>query len=109
MSTKLFVARLSFDSTNDSLQKLFEEFGTVVSARIIVDRDTSRSKGFGFVEMGDEESAQAAIKALDGFEFEGRNIAVSEARPQQSSPNGGGGRSRDFNRGGSHNNNRRSF
>lgn len=91
MATKLFVAKLSFDSTNDSLQALFAQYGVVESAQIIVDRDTNRSKGFGFVEMQDDAAAQAAIAALDNSEFEGRTIAVSVARPREDRPQGGGG------------------
>jgi RNA recognition motif-containing protein len=91
MATKLFVAKLSFDTTNDSLQTLFAQYGTVTSAQVIVDRDTNRSKGFGFVEMQDDAAAQAAIAALDNQEFEGRIIAVSVARPREDRPQGGGG------------------
>jgi RNA recognition motif-containing protein len=86
MSTKLFVARLSFDTTNDSFQKLFEQYGAVISARIVVDRSTAQSKGFGFVEMTNAEEAKAAIQALNDTTFEGRSIAVSVARPQTSVP-----------------------
>lgn len=89
MATKLFVGKLSYDTTNDSLQALFAQYGTVVSAQVIVDRDTNRSKGFGFVEMEDQAAAQAAINALDGKEFEGRTIAVSVARPREDRPQGG--------------------
>ena len=90
MATKLFVARLSFNTTDDSLRELFSQYGTVESAAVITDRDTRRSKGFGFVEMDSEESANAAIKALDGKEFEGREIAVSIAKPRENKPSGGG-------------------
>jgi RNA recognition motif-containing protein len=86
MSNKLFVAQLSFDTTNQNLQELFAPYGTVLSARVITDRSTNRSKGFGFVEMETAEQAKAAIEALDGKGFEGRNIAVSVARPQTSAP-----------------------
>ena len=91
MATKLFVAKLSFDSTDDTLNALFAQHGTVVSAVIIKDRDSGRSKGFGFVEMENDEEAQAAIKTLDGTEFEGRTIAVSVARPREERPAGNGG------------------
>jgi len=86
MTTKLFVGRLSFDTTNDSLQAKFAQYGTVVSAQVIMDRDTNRSKGFGFVEMEDQAAAQAAINALDGKEFEGRDIVVNVAKPREDRP-----------------------
>lgn len=92
MATKLFVGKLSFDTTNDSLQAKFAEFGTVISAQVINDRDTNRSKGFGFVEMEDDAAAQAAIKALDGQEFEGRTIVVSVAKPREDRSQSSGGR-----------------
>jgi len=90
MATKLFVGKLSFDTTNDSLQALFAQHGTVVSAQVIIDRETNRSKGFGFVEMEDQAAAQAAINALDGKEFEGRSIVVNVARPREDRPQSGG-------------------
>ncbi|HSX29469.1 MAG TPA: RNA-binding protein [Candidatus Saccharimonadales bacterium] len=91
MATKLFVGKLSFDTTNDSLQALFAQYGKVISAQVIVDRGTNQSKGFGFVEMEDQTAAQAAINALDGQEFEGRTIAVSVAKPREDRPQNGGG------------------
>ncbi|HET7302377.1 MAG TPA: RNA-binding protein [Candidatus Saccharimonadales bacterium] len=91
MATKLFVGKLSFNSTNDSLQALFSQYGKVTSAQIIMDRDTNRSKGFGFVEMEDQAEAQAAINALDGKEFEGRIIVVNVAKPREDRPQFGGG------------------
>lgn len=90
MATKLFVGKLSFDTTNDSLQALFAQYGTVVSAMVITERGTDQSKGFGFVEMEDQAAAQAAINALDGKEFEGRNIVVNVARPREDRPQTGG-------------------
>ena len=90
MATKLFVGKLSFDTTNDSLQALFATYGTVVSAQVIMDRGTNQSKGFGFVEMEDQTAAQAAINALDGKEFEGRVIVVNVARPREDRPRTGG-------------------
>lgn len=83
MATKLFVGKLSFNTTNESLEALFAKFGKVISAQVIMDRDANRSKGFGFVEMEDETAAQAAISALDGQLFEDRNIVVSVARPRE--------------------------
>ena len=82
MATKLFVRSLSYNSTEASLADLFATVGTVVSAKIIIDRDTNRSKGFGFVEMSSDEEAARAIKELDGKELDGRAIAVAEARPR---------------------------
>lgn len=98
MSTKLFVGKLSFNTTDDSLQTLFAEYGTVVSAHVITDRDTGRSKGFGFVEMEDDEDAQKAIKALDGKTFEDRVIVVNVARPREEQPQNRGNFRGDFQR-----------
>jgi cold-inducible RNA-binding protein len=90
MATKLFVGKLSFDTTSESLQSLFAEYGTVISAQVIMDRDSGRSKGFGFVEMEDQAAAQAAIDALNGNEFEGRAIVVNIAKPREErTPNSG--------------------
>lgn len=91
MATKLFVGKLSYDTNTESLQKLFEQYGTVISAQVIIDRDTNRSKGFAFVEMEKEDDAQAAIKALDGRDFEGRTIVVNVAKPRTERPQFGGG------------------
>lgn len=90
MATKLFVGKLSYDTTNDSLQAAFAAFGKVVSAQVIIDRDSNRSKGFAFVEMEDDAAAQAAIAALDGKEFEGRTIVVNVAKPREDRPRDGG-------------------
>jgi RNA recognition motif-containing protein len=79
MATKLYVGNLSYDTEEEGLRSLFSQYGEVVSARVITDRDTGRSRGFGFVEFGNEESAQAAMSSLDGVEFEGRNLRVNEA------------------------------
>lgn len=98
MATKLFVGKLSYNSTSDALQKLFEQFGTVESAQVIVDRDTNQSKGFAFVEMADLSAAQAAIKALDGHEFEGRMIVVNVAKPRTERPRNDAGFNRSFRR-----------
>lgn len=91
MATKLFVGKLSYDSTDDSLRALFAQYGTVESAQVIKDRDSGMSKGFAFVEMATAEEAQAAINALDGKEFEGRTIVVSVAKPREDRPRSGGG------------------
>ena len=90
MAKKLYVGNLSYDTSDSDLQRLFEEFGTVESAQVISDRDTGRSKGFGFVEMGSDQEAQAAISALNGREVGGRALTVNEARPREE--RGGGGR-----------------
>ena len=90
MAKKLYVGNLSYDTSDSDLQRLFEEFGTVESAQVISDRDTGRSKGFGFVEMGSDQEAQAAISALNGKEVGGRALTVNEAKPREE--RGGGGR-----------------
>jgi cold-inducible RNA-binding protein len=93
MAAKLFVGSLSYTTTDDSLQAFFAAAGQVVSAKVIMDRDSGRSKGFGFVEMASDEDAKAAIAQLDGKELDGRKIAVNEARPQENRerrPFGGG-------------------
>lgn len=83
MATKLFVGSLAWATNDDSLKNFFSDAGNVVSANVIVDRDTNRSKGFGFVEMGSEEEAKAAVDQLNGKELDGRAIVVSEARPRE--------------------------
>ena len=90
MGKKLYVGNLSYDIGNSDLQKAFAAHGTVVSAQVITERETGRSKGFGFVEMGSEQEAQAAISALNGTNLAGRNLTVNEARQQES--RGGGNR-----------------
>jgi RNA recognition motif-containing protein len=92
MGKKLYVGNLSYGVTDGTLAQLFEPHGTVVSAQVIMDRDTGRSKGFGFVEMGSDQEAQAAIQALNGQEIEGRTLTVNEARPRTEGGGGGGGR-----------------
>lgn len=88
--TKLFVGGLAYTKTNQDLQAMFEAFGAVQSAQVIMDKFTSQSKGFGFVEMVNDDEAQAAIKALDGSEQDGRRIGVSVAKPREERPAGGG-------------------
>jgi len=88
MGRKLYVGNLAFGVSDSDLQQLFGAHGTVQSAQVIMDRDTGRSKGFGFVEMGSDQEAQAAIQALNGKESGGRALAVNEARPKTE----GGGR-----------------
>lgn len=91
MNKKLFVAGLSYDLSDEQLSEHFAQFGTVVSAQIITDRMTGRSKGFGFVEMETDEQAQKAISELNETEFAGRKIVVNEARPQEPRPSNQGG------------------
>ena len=88
---KLYVGGLPYSVTDGTLQELFAAHGTVESATVIMDRMTSRSKGFGFVEMSSQEEAQAAIDKLNGTDLEGRNITVNEAKPRQPRTGGGGG------------------
>jgi RNA recognition motif-containing protein len=83
MATKLFVGSLPYAMNDDELAQLFADAGTVVSAKVIMDRETNRSKGFGFVEMSSEEEAKAAIDSLNGKDVNGRSIVVNEARPQE--------------------------
>jgi cold-inducible RNA-binding protein len=83
MAKKLYVGNLSYGMTDSDLQNLFEAHGTIQSAQVIVDRDTGRSKGFGFVEMDNADEAQAAIDALNGKEVNGRALTVNEARPRE--------------------------
>ena len=97
MNNKLYVGQISFQADSESLLAFFAQVGEVLSAKIITDRDTGRSKGFGFVEMGSNEEAMAAITALNETEFQGRTLMVKEARPKGDRPsgdrfnNGGGG------------------
>lgn len=95
MGNKLYVGGLSYQTSQQALQDLFAQAGTVATATIITDRETGRSKGFGFVEMSTEEEAQSAISMFNGKEFDGRTLTVNEARPQEERPRSGG-----FNRGG---------
>jgi RNA recognition motif-containing protein len=100
MGKKLYVGNLAYGVTSSALSKLFEAHGTVESAEVIMDRDTGRSKGFGFVEMSTNEEAQAAIAALGGKEVEGRTLTVNEARPKTEGGRGGGGGGRGYGGGG---------
>nr|AGS51536.1 RNA-binding region RNP-1 [uncultured bacterium contig00004] len=92
MAKKLYVGSLSYGTTEDGLRNLFSGFGTVVSAKIIINHDTGKSKGFGFVEMSSEEEAKAAIDGVNGREFEGRKLVVNEAmdKPRRERSGGGG-------------------
>lgn len=101
MGKKLYVGNLSYNVTSSDLEQLCAAHGTVQSAEVIQDRDTGRSKGFGFVEMGSDEEAQAAITALNGKEHDGRALTVNEAKPREPrSGGGGGGGRREFGGGG---------
>ncbi|HEY1131356.1 MAG TPA: RNA-binding protein [Roseateles sp.] len=95
MGNKLYVGNLAYSVRDESLQEAFGQFGTVTSAKVMMDRETGRSKGFGFVEMGSDAEAQAAINGMNGQALEGRAIVVNEARPREERPGGfgGGGRS----------------
>jgi cold-inducible RNA-binding protein len=103
MGNKLYVGGLSYSTTEDSLSQAFSQAGNVISAKIITDKMTGRSKGFGFVEMSNADEAGTAISMWNGKEFEGRTLTVNEARPQEERParrgnfggNGGGNRDRD--------------
>lgn len=90
MSTKLFVGSLSWNTTDQMLQDFFATVGNVVSAKVIMDRQTGRSRGFGFVEYGTGEEAEKAVQELNGKELDGRQISVNEARPQENRTGGGG-------------------
>jgi RNA recognition motif-containing protein len=100
MGRKLYVGNLTYGTTDSTLQELFSAHGTVQSAQVIMDRDTGRSKGFGFVEMGSDQEAQAAIAAMNGKEVDGRALTVNEARPREDRGGGGGGGGRGFGGGG---------
>lgn len=91
MAMKIYVGNLSYDTTEDGLREKFSEFGSIESVNLITDRDTGRSKGFAFIEMTSNDEAKAAIDALDGTELDGRNIKVSEAKPQERRAGGGRG------------------
>ena len=94
MSTKLYVGNLSFNTSNEDLQELFGQAGTVESANIVEDRETGRSRGFGFIEMSSKEEAQTAIEQLNGKEVDGRSLTVNEAKPREERSGGGGGGNR---------------
>jgi RNA recognition motif-containing protein len=90
VGNKLYVGNLAYSVRDASLQTAFAAFGRVVSAKVMVDRDTGRSKGFGFVEMGSDAEAQAAMQGMNGQAIEGRAVVVNEARPREERPGGGG-------------------
>jgi RNA recognition motif-containing protein len=90
MSSKLYVGNLSFQTSSEDLQQLFSQAGTVESASVVEDRDTGRSRGFGFVEMATKEEAEAAISQFNGREVNGRSLTVNEAKPREDRGGGGG-------------------
>ena len=92
MGKKLYVGNLSYNVDSSVLEELFKQYGTVQSAEVISDRDTGRSKGFGFVQMGSDAEAQAAIAALNGQDQDGRALTVNEAKPREDRGNRNGGR-----------------
>jgi RNA recognition motif-containing protein len=91
MGNKLYVGNLAYSVRDESLQQAFSQFGTVTSAKVMMDRETGRSKGFGFVEMGSDAEAQSAINGMNGQSLEGRPLVVNEARPREERPGGWGG------------------
>ena len=103
MSFKLYVGNLSFSTSSDDLQQLFAQVGTVESSTVVEDRETGRSRGFGFVEMSSSEEGQKAIEQFNGTDFNGRNLTVNEARPRENRGGDGGGRGYGGNRGGGRN------
>ena len=92
MGNKLYVGNLSYNIRDDELQQAFAQYGSVTSAKVMMDRETGRSKGFGFVEMGSDPEAQAAINGMNGQPLDGRAIVVNEARPREERPGGYGNR-----------------
>ena len=90
MGKKLYCGNLSYNVASSDLEQMFGEFGAVQSAEVIMDRDTGRSKGFGFVEMQNDQEAQAAITGVNGKEHDGRTLTVNEARPREARTGGGG-------------------
>ena len=91
MGSRLYVGNLAYGVTSSDLEQLFAQHGQVQSAEVVSDRETGRSKGFGFVQMGSDEEAQAAIAALHGQQHEGRALTVNEAKPREDRPRSGGG------------------
>ena len=91
MTTNIYVGNLSYQTDDRELEDLFAPYGDIASARVITDRETGRSKGFGFVEMPDSAQAEAAISGLNDTEIDGRNLRINEARPREERPRGGGG------------------
>jgi cold-inducible RNA-binding protein len=107
MGSKLYVGNLSYDTNGSDLEQLFSHHGTVRSAEVIADRETGRSKGFAFVQMGSDDEAQAAIAALNGQDHDGRSLTVNEAKPKEN--RSGGSRGGGYSRGGGGGGGRRGF
>ncbi len=91
MGRKLYVGNLSYNVTEEQLRGMFAPYGSVQTAQVIMDRDTGRSKGFGFIELGSDQEAQAAIAGMNGQMIDGRSLTVNEAKPKEDRPRGGGG------------------
>ena len=91
MGNRLYVGNLAYSVTDDSLQRAFGAYGSVSSAKVMMDRDSGQSKGFGFVEMATDDQAQAAIRGMNGTSLDGRTLTVNEARPREDRGGGGGG------------------
>ena len=102
MAKNIYVGNLTWDATADDLLALFQSYGAVARAQVITDRETGRSRGFGFVEMDNDEEAQTAIDNLNGTPFRGRPLTVNEARPREDRGSGGGGGGRGYGGGGGH-------
>jgi RNA recognition motif-containing protein len=100
MAKNIYVGNLVWDATQDDLYTLFQEYGTVTRAQVIMDKETGRSRGFGFVEMNDDAEAAKAIEALNNFSFNGRPLTVNEAKPREDRGGGGGGGGRGYGGGG---------
>jgi RNA recognition motif-containing protein len=100
MGNKLYVGNLSYNIRDDELHQAFAQYGSVTSAKVMMDRETGRSKGFGFVEMGSDPEAQAAINGMNGQPLDGRAIVVNEARPREERPGGYGNRGGGYGGGG---------
>ena len=103
MSMKLYVGNLSFQTSSSELEELFATVGTVESASVVEDRETGRSRGFGFVEMASKEDGEKAISELNGSQFGGRDLKVNEAKPREDRPRGGGGYGGGYGGGGNRN------
>ena len=99
----IYVTNIPFKATDNDLKELFQQYGQVTSAKIIIDKETQRSRGFGFVEMPDNTAARKAMTTLNGSNFQGKDLTVNEARPKTDAPRGGGYSGGGYNRGGYNN------
>ncbi|MBM4147994.1 MAG: RNA-binding protein [Lentisphaerae bacterium] len=91
MSINLYIGNVPFSSTEDDIKDLFSQFGQVARCHLVIDRETNRSRGFAFVEMGSDDEARQAMEKLNGYDIDGRKLVVNEARPREERPRGGGG------------------